>query len=162
MTEKCSVCGYNVIQPNGVRSAPYLIVGEKPSFDDQRIGIPFTGNIQDMLKYELARVGIQLQRCRLITAWPHADGKNPECLNQHFGLVLQELMINRTAVLFVGDGLPQMFGAPPLKDISGLVVDVLPNINLTGRFVFVGSLFGYQGGTIGELRFGLNNLRGEL
>ena len=158
----CSVCGYHIVNTNGVQNAPYLIVGEKPSFDDQKTGLPFSGKIGEMLGYELAREGIQLQRCRLITAYPHAAEKpNPECLNQNFSNVLVELMIPRTSVLFVGEGLPQMFGLTSLKDISGLVIDCLPNINLMGRFVFIGSLFGYQQGTLGELRFGLKNLRVE-
>lgn len=160
MIRQCSVCGYNTVQPNGVQSAPYLIVGEKPSFDDQRIGIPFTGSIQEMLSYELALVGIQLQRCRLITVWPHATDTNQECMNQNFTNILAELMLPRTGVLFIGDGIPQLFGLPTLKDISGLVIPTLPNINLDGRFVFIGSLFGFQKGMLGEMRLGLKNLRG--
>lgn len=162
MIEKCKVCGYNTVNPNGIQNAPWLIVGDKPSYDDMKAGLPFTGEIEQLLTYELARVGIQLQRCRLITAWPHEATKDMECLNQYFGRVLKELLIPRSGVLFVGDSLTGMFGVQPVKDISGLVMDTIPTVGLTGRFVFIESLFGFKRGTIGELRFALRNLRGEL
>jgi hypothetical protein len=161
MRTQCPVCGYQTVIANGKHDASYLIVGDAPSFEDVKIGLPFTGKIGEMLSYELAREGIQLQRCRLITIWPHSVTKNIECMNTNFSLVLSELLKPREGVLFTGNEIPGLFGLPPVKDISGLVMPVLNNIQLEGRFVFINNLFSFQNGMLGELRFALKNLRGK-
>lgn len=161
MRIQCPVCSSYTVVANGKHNAPYLIVGDAPSFEDMKIGLPFTGRIGDMLSYELAREGIQLQRCRLITIWPHSVTKNIECMNVNFSLVLTELLKPREGVLFTGNEIPGLFGLPPVKDISGLVMPVLNNIQLEGRFVFINNLFSFQNGMLGELRFAIKNLRGK-
>ena len=159
MRIQCPVCGYQTVSANGRHDAPYLIVGDAPSFEDMKVGLPFTGRIGDMLSYELAREGIQLQRCRLITVWPHSVTKNIECMNTNFSLVLAELLKPREGVLFTGTEISGLFGLPPVSHISGLVMPVLNNIQLEGRFVFINNLFSFQNGMLGELRFALKNLR---
>ena len=161
MRIQCPVCSSCTVTANGKHDASYLIVGDAPSFEDVKIGLPFTGKIGEMLSYELAREGIQLQRCRLITIWPHSVTKNIECMNTNFSLVLSELLKPREGVLFTGNEIPGLFGLPPVKDISGLVMPVLNNIQLEGRFVFINNLFSFQNGMLGELRFALKNLRGK-
>ena len=161
MRIQCPVCSNLTVSANGRHDAPYLIVGDAPSFEDVKVGLPFTGKIGDMLSYELAREGIQLQRCRLITIWPHSVTKNIECMNTNFSLVLAELLKPREGVLFTGTEISGLFGLPPVKDISGLVMPVLNNIQLDGRFVFINNLFSFQNGMLGELRFAVKNLRSK-
>ena len=98
MRIQCPVCNSYTVTANGRHDAPYLIVGDTPSFEDVKIGLPFTGKIGEMLSYELAREGIQLQRCRLITIWPHSVTKNIECMDNNFSLVLTELLKPREGV----------------------------------------------------------------
>lgn len=161
MRIQCPVCSGYTVTANGRHDAPYLIVGDAPSYEDMKVGLPFTGRIGDMLSYELAREGIQLQRCRLITIWPHQVTKNIECMNTNFSLVLTELLKPREGVLFTGTEISGLFGLPPVKDISGLVMPVLNNIQLEGRFVFINNLFSFQNGMLGELRFAVKNLRSK-
>ena len=82
-------------------------------------------------------------------------------MNTNFSLVLAELLKPREGVLFTGTEISGLFGLPPVSHISGLVMPVLNNIQLDGRFVFINNLFSFQNGMLGELRFAVKNLRSK-
>lgn len=158
---QCPVCRKYSVLPNGVQSSPYLIVGEHPYYDDLKVGLPFTSKIGDFLAYELARVGIQLQRCRLVTMYPHLE-PSYECAQVHLSsILLPELKIPRQCILMIGNNLSTIMGEPyTVKEISGLVRDTIPLLNLTQKVVYVNDVHGFMRGQMGEFRLALKNFRG--
>lgn len=161
MSYQCPVCNKFSVKPNGRQNADWLIVGETPSFDDVRIGLPFTGKLGEFLGYELARVGIQLSACRLVTINPHIDAQS-ECVKEHFvNICMPELYIPRKGILIIGNTAPNFLGMvnTNLKDIQGLNMSSIPSLGITGNIVYTSELYGVINGYLGELRLALTNLK---
>jgi len=141
-----------------------LLVGEYPSYDDVKIGLPFTGKVGEFLSYELARVGIQLSSCRLVTAYPHLDSTY-ECLQEHFSkYCLPDLLIPRKGILLIGNTLHSIFfqNGRSIKDMQGLQMGGLDTLDIKGNVVCVGELWGSINGYLGEFRLALKNFRGGV
>ena len=158
---QCSVCNRYSVRANGKQNADWLIVGEYPSYDDLKVGLPFTGKVGEFLSYELARVGIQLTACRLVTAYPHLD-TTQECLREHFvNTCMPELLINRKGILLVGNTLTNVLGmvGVNLKDIQGIQLGGIKSLGVQGNVVATGELYGSINGYNGEFRLALKNLK---
>ncbi|MBE0573332.1 hypothetical protein IH575_00310 [Candidatus Dojkabacteria bacterium] len=157
----CPACRKYSIMPNGIQNAQHLIVGQQPYYDDLRVGLPFTGSIGGFLAYELARVGIQLQRCRLVTLYPHLDASY-ECSQTHLSnIFLPEIKIPRQCILMIGNDLSTIMGEKhTVKELSGLVRDTIPLLGIKQKVVYVNDVHGFMRGQLGEFRFALQNFRG--
>lgn len=128
MKETCPVTKNFIVPPNGKWDAKVLLVGSKVGAEEIRIGVPFVGNTGKILSYELGRVGLPLETCRVTNLWLYEPltQKDPlykDAFNFCFGKLVDELSTKRIGVLFMGAELAELFNKP-LKDWYGVPIDL--------------------------------------
>lgn len=156
MREQCPHCNKFLILPNGPANSDILLVGDAPGEDEIKMGLPFAGRVGDVIGYELARVGVTLQRCRVMNLWPHGKGNNSSpCFNLGMSILMQELSTPRKAVLFMGSELTPMFGLPNVTSISGLSFEQIPILDIPYPCIFIPNPATVFHGPLGEIRFGI-------
>src|ERR1700690_756376 len=99
--EKCSICGDLLVSPIGPLSSTILFVGDFPNQDDQKQGRAFAGKTGDILKAELAKVGIQLSACRATNLWQHDKNEEKCKISWHMDTLAKEFK-NKNYILFMG------------------------------------------------------------
>lgn len=121
MRSRCDVCHCLLIDPVGPLSAEILLVGEYPGYEEVRQGAPFVGKTGDVLREELARVGIQYTRCRSTNLWLH-DKTNDCNIDYHIKMLVAE-MYARKYVLLMGSDVTKALLGTGVMDWSGLQVN---------------------------------------
>lgn len=118
----CPVClQYQLVGPGGPASAPILLVGEFPGWQEEKMGIPFVGQAGDILRAELGRVGIQYNTCRKTNLWQHKPTKNEADLDWMISQLAAELKKARH-VLFMGSECASTLFQVGVMDACGLKV----------------------------------------
>lgn len=152
---KCK-CGLRIIEPIGNIKSRILIVGEYPNFLCFKTWKPFSQDAGEVLKSELARIGIALSDCRLTNMWRHAPSETCP-LDLHMKDVLKEGK-ERRYILFMGNLVAQeLFGGSALS-LSGLRLshELFPKSRIM-VLQHPATILG-KGATIGEFRLALQKL----
>jgi len=84
----------------GPPASKILLVGSRPEGEDVSKGMPFGGKKGDVLFGEFSRVGLPLQRMRIMYLFDH-QGSTEECDKISFVNVLKE-MKDKDGVLLIG------------------------------------------------------------
>lgn len=153
----CPACSEEGTPPRGSKNSKYLLVFNKPyitaavrSYKDKLSGL-------DILRKELARVGLDIAEFRMCWLNLHEPSKNENCYKVGRDIVLDEAK-GKQAVVLVGAEPVEEFTGLSASDVYGLqvesptfsapVVFVLPKPE--GVFV--------KGAGIGELRLSVEKL----
>ncbi len=128
----CEFCSVSLIRPSGPPDADVLVAGYEPTPQDLEASRPFTGQLGDILRTELAREGIDLYQIRATYLWGHAPVKetkkiHPE-FDSHLARFLEECK-GRKMILLLGTDLAKMFlsrisasGKVTATSLSGLTL----------------------------------------
>jgi len=157
----CPSCGEDAVAPQGRKNAKYLLVFSKPypmaavrSYKDKVTGL-------DVLRKELAKVGLDLSEFRQAFLWQHEPGKNTNCYTAGRDMVLEEAK-GKEAVILVGSEASEEFCGYGAGDVAGLQVE---SAVLSAPLVFVlpkpEGVF-VRGAGIGELRLAVQKLGRKL
>ena len=153
----CPACGDEGSSPKGSKNSKYLLVFNKPyitpavrSYKDKVTGI-------DVLRKELARVGLDLAEFRMTWLWLHEPGKNENCYTVGRDIILDEAK-GKQAVVLVGAEPVEEFTGLSASDVYGLQVE---SPTFSSPIVFVlpkpEGVF-VKGAGIGELRLSVEKL----
>ena len=153
----CASCGEDGTPPRGSKNSKYLLVFTKPyntpairNYKDKVTGI-------DVLRKELARVGLDIAEFRQTWLWLHEPGKNENCYKVGRDIVLEEAK-GKEAVILVGAEATEEFTRFSASDVYGLQVE---SPALSAPIVFVlpkpEGVF-VKGAGIGELRLSIEKL----
>lgn len=147
-----------IVQPIGPKNASILLVGEFPNYDDLRSGYVGSGRVGEILRMELARVGIQLAQCRLVNMWHHAISKDCS-LEYHTDVMLPELSGHDWVVL-MGSTPTKVFLDKGIMEVSGLKVTskLFPKIKMFA-IPNAGTLLR---GDVGEMRLALQKFKERM
>jgi uracil-DNA glycosylase family 4 len=119
--ETCPICNNLLLVPAAGPRSDVLLVGEEPGWQEEKVGQPFIGPAGDILRAELARVGIQYSTCRVTNLWQHAISKEAGELDYHIGLLMKEL--NKVKhVLFMGSECAKTLFHLSVLETAGLKV----------------------------------------
>jgi len=119
--QPCPLCGNWLVEPVGPPSAPLLLLGEYPGWREAKEGRAWIGEAGQVLRAELARVGIQFDRCRATNLWLHNPSKEPGEYEYHMQNALNECK-GRKAILLMGSDVSWAFLDRAVSDVSGLLV----------------------------------------
>lgn len=164
---KCEICGGNTVPYWGPTSTGILLIGEFPGWQELRDGRPWVGEAGLVLRQELAKVGIQLQRVRSGNIWQHdpPEKKDPLYnaeLDYHFELTRKELK-DAKYVLLMGSDVARVFYGKLVTSISGLNIrsPVFPSC-VKGSIIIPNPASALiPSGVIGEIRLGIQRF-GEM
>jgi uracil-DNA glycosylase family 4 len=116
----CPVCNNNqCVPPSGPQKSPILVVGEFPGEIEIEKGKPMVGRMGTILKMELGRLGIDLNRLRLCNLWQHIPNNNEECYKHGMEIVIQEAK-DKKAILLLGSESVKCFTGEKVSDVCGL------------------------------------------
>jgi hypothetical protein len=149
---KCPNCTLLLVEPVGPVRASLLLVGEFPNYDDVRNGVVGTGKVGEILRKELARIGIQLSSCRFLNLWQHAKSK--ECDSDfHLSYVVKELE-GHDWVLLMGSEITKALVGHGIMEVSGLKVKskLFPKV----KFFAIPNAGTLLHGDLGEMRLALD------
>lgn len=119
---KCPICHSDeCVPPTGKKGAKILIVGEAPGRDEIKRGKPFCGATGEVLRKELAKVGIDIHSVRMCNIWHHAPNGNEECLQYGFAQVVKEAR-DKDVVLLIGSDTVKRFCHVKVTDVTGMEV----------------------------------------
>lgn len=151
MRAKCPHCGHSLVEPAGPPTSPILLLGEFPGMEEIKVGRPWVGKAGEILRDELARVGISMASCRATNLWLHAPSK--ECpYDWHLDQAMKELQ-GRKAVLLIGSEVTRVFLDAKVSDWVGLQVKskLLPKTVKVAVVSYNPAIALH--GSIGEIRF---------
>ena len=115
----CPKCGRRLVEPSGPVKSPVLIAGEFPGVDEIRRGIPWIGRAGDILRNEMGRAGLSLERCRITNLWLH--GVTDDCDKDWHMTQLKKELLGRAAVLLMGsDVLAEFLPGESVMELNGL------------------------------------------
>lgn len=133
--DHCTICGKRLIPNAGDPKSPLLIASEFPSWEEVRAGRPFAGPAGEVLRKELARVGLSYLQFRVTNLWLHeplergrtnaSKARYAEELEWHLQWLIEEMQ-GRQAILLLGSDVTQAVLGYPVMDVAGLPTDVLP------------------------------------
>jgi hypothetical protein len=151
-TSLCRYCGQEIIHPAGDLTSTFALIGEFPNAVDVKVGKPFVGGANTILRQELARLGIDIDSLLTSNLWPHPQTGNPKCLDNGLGELLKTLQ-PVSNVLFFGSECSQVFLYENVPAISGLWMtsNLLPG----KRIMVTANPSNLWNGNIGELRLAL-------
>ena len=150
----CPHCSHLLVQPNGPPKADILLLGPYPGVEEQVQGFPWVGSAGEVLKRELARVGIAYVKCRATNLWQHAENK--ECdFEWHKEMAFKE-MLGRKAILLMGALTCNVLLNERVSDVSGLRVRSMwiPESTIVYASVNPADATGKQG-LLGEVRLAI-------
>lgn len=117
----CPACNQmQLVEWAGPPKAKLALMGEFPGWLETRDGVPWIGEAGGILRSELARVGIQMEACRIGNLWLHYSTKDCD-LEYHKKVAIKELR-GRSCVLMMGSTMAGVFYDDAISDISGLRV----------------------------------------
>lgn len=157
----CPNCNQKLIRYNGNPSSQILLVIEEPSYKDIMNGLPLSDEIGELLRYELMRIGITIENCRLASLWLHRkDMQNNQCFLHGWDTLRKELMKSRKLTIFFGTEFFNLFNINPnyiTLPVSGEKYFpsewILVLSNLSTNAIYSG---------IGELRLALEKAKAKL
>ena len=118
----CPICKSDECVPAvGSTKAKILIVGEFPGKDELKSGKPFSGATGAVLRTELGKVGLDVNRMRLCNLWYHIPNKKKECLEFGMQQVIKEAK-DKQAILLVGSDVVKTFCDMSVSLVNGLQV----------------------------------------
>jgi uracil-DNA glycosylase family 4 len=119
---KCPKCDFTIVPPAGNKTSRILIAGEFPGAFEIQKRVPFVGRTGDILRTELARVGISLDAIRRTNLWLHHFTPNMYDDHKHFewhmASILQEIG-NANYVLLLGSEMAKIFLKKRITDVCG-------------------------------------------
>lgn len=128
----CPICGQKLIAPAGRPSSPILLVGEFPGWKEIQKGTPFCGESGEVLKGELARVGIDWRYCRMTNLWLHEAPAKPKAspkitpdmlfYQRDRGFNLEQLvgqMATAKVILLMGSDVAELLVGKSISKING-------------------------------------------
>lgn len=123
--QHCPSCTEPCVMPYG--NSDILLIGEFPGEAELQTGIPFSTHPRyttagEVLKKELARVGLQTSDFVRMNLWVHEPNKNENCHKVGYDMVL-EIAKTKKAILLVGSDVVDTFTKYKVSDVSGLQVD---------------------------------------
>lgn len=164
--KRCEKCGKLLINPMGNPQAPYLLVGEYPGHNENIQGLPFAFRQKerqtlsgDILKAELARVGIMLNSVLVTNLWHHQKNEK-ECDPALHIDATAKLFADRTHVLLMGSEVTQAFLDVKVNEVSGLKVNV-PGFRKVRFWVSPNPGLAYSQ-PVGELRLALQRFSEDI
>jgi len=119
--ELCPICGKLMVLPVGPPDSYILLVGEYPGWEELKSGYVWVGKGGDVLRAELAMVGIQYEACRVTNLWGHHPSKEESEYDWHMGRLLGETK-GRKYILLMGSDVCKAFLDEAVSDVSGLIV----------------------------------------
>src|SRR3990167_7228787 len=156
--QPCPLCGNWLVEPVGPPSAPLLLLGEYPGWREAKEGRAWIGEAGQVLRAELARVGIQFDRCRATNLWLHKPSKEPGEYEYHMQNALEEVR-NRRIVFLMGSDVARAFLDQSVSDVSGLVVR---SRLISSGIILIASknpaLLLRQGAVVGDVRHAMTSL----
>src|SRR3990167_6689910 len=120
--QACPICGNLLVLPVGAKDASILLVGEYPGVEEVKSGFCWVGSGGEVLRSELARVGIQYEQCRATNLWLHAPSKEYEEYRWHMEQMLTEVQAKKY-VLLMGSDVCKALLNEAVSDVSGLIVN---------------------------------------
>lgn len=119
MRDKCDVCHRPLVSSCGPLDADILLVGEFPGWEEIKKGAPFVGRTEELLRDELAKVGIQYRSCRMTNLWQHeidAEGCN---ISYHVRELGKE-MNRHKYILLMGSEITKTYLNKGIMELSGM------------------------------------------
>lgn len=159
MGSVCKACGKEIIPFRLPAEAAYAVVGEFPGQIEIKMGLPFVGRSGNVLRQELARLGIDIDDLGMGNLWYHENNESEKCRDLGLGALLRALQPFHS-VLFLGSDCSRVFFNESVTNISGLWLEsrLLPKKKLMAT-VNPASLL--KGGGIGEFRLALELFFGK-
>jgi len=118
----CPICGNdNCVPPAGNKDSKVAIIAEFPGHEETIKGRPMVGNMGDLLKIELGKLGIDLNRIRVGNLWYHEKNGNEECLQYGAQQIIND-SIGREVILLLGSDTVKYFTGENVGDVSSLIV----------------------------------------
>ncbi len=165
--EKCPKCDYWMVADRGSVSAPYMIAGSYPGFEEIKQGYAMVGQMSQLLNIELARVGLVYQQFLFTNLWLHQYPAEKEkgrekIIENHNPFFIEEFYKktkNKKAILIAGSECVRTLTGHKVEDVTGLdvrdllivplKVPVIASVNPASAFHSV----------IGEVRISLQHLK---
>lgn len=157
--DKCKICGMSMVRYVGLPNADILLILDKPDWQDIKKGYLMGGDVGGIFRSELARVGIQLNSCRVVCLWRHGIPKKvSSCdIDYHANMLWKELA-GKKKILLLGDKIIRVVTDMSLMDVSGLKIEsiLMPKNAVVVAAPNPSSLIK---GQVGEMRLALENFR---
>lgn len=154
----CPNCGTSdCVPPYGRKLSKVLVVGAFPGEEEIRQMRPFVGKSGGILRNELSRLGVDLDRLRLCNLWLHTPNNLIGCLQQSMDVVREEAKGKRI-VLLIGSEPSRAFVGYGDTEVNGLV---LKSEHFECPVVVCVQPVSVFHGGVGELRFALKNFVDE-
>ena len=116
----CPICDdKHCVPPSGSTKSPVLIVAEFPGEEELEKGRPMVGRMGTVLKTELGRLGIDINRMRLCNLWQHTPNGNEDCYKHGFETVIKEAK-GEQAILLLGSDTVKAFTGEKVSEVCGL------------------------------------------
>lgn len=161
----CPVCkSEDCVPAFGYSKSQYLIIGEEPGHDEIKKGKPFTGATGGVLRTELGKLGLDMQKFRVCNLWLHPkstkkDNSNKECLEYSVQQVIKEAK-GKKAILLIGSETVKFFCNKAVSNVTGLKV-TSPYLSAPLIMACVQPATAFHG-TVGELRLSLEKFVEEI
>ena len=156
----CPVCKSNDCVPaGGNEKSKVLLIGEFPGADEVRTGKPFSGATGMVLKYELAKLGIDLYGLRICNMWLHPPNHNEDCLNYGIQQAIKEAK-DKAIILLIGSDSVKYFCNMKVSKVNGLEV-TSPYLSAPVIMALVQPATVFHG-CVGEVRFGLKKFAEKM
>lgn len=155
-TINCPACDTSMIFAVGPKKSSILIIGEAPGDEEVKSGKPYTGRTGTVLRAELGRLGIDMNRMRITNMWLHPKTDNEKCFEYGFTQALEEAK-DRKAILLIGAGTLKKFCGHGVEDYNGLLVK---SKWLSAPYIMAcvqPAVVWNENGTLGEVRFVMKN-----
>ena len=150
----CPICSNTkCVPPAGRIHSPILIVAEFPGDQEAIKGRPMVGRMGDVLRMELGKLGMDLNRLRLCNLWYHAPNNNKNCYEYGFEQVIKEAK-GRKAILLLGSESVKAFCNESVSKVCGLQVKS-PYLSAPIVYACVNPAQAFHS-PIGELRLALS------
>lgn len=157
----CPNCGNQLVVPVGPEDAPVLLIGEFPGYNEIVRGYPFVSGVKnktlsgDILKAELARVGVQMFACRATNLWQHEKNEKGCDISWHIDTAFKEFA-GRKIIVCLGSDVSKTLFKTNIMDVAGMVLEheAYPGI----KFLLSPNPAIALHGPLGELRHALSIL----
>lgn len=118
----CPICkSTDCVPAGGKQNSKILLIGEFPGEDEVKSGKPFSGATGNVLRMELAKLGVDLSRMRITNLWLHIPNHNEDCLKYSVEQVIKEAK-GKEAILLIGSDAVKYFTSKKVSQVNGLEV----------------------------------------
>jgi uracil-DNA glycosylase len=117
---ECPICKEKIISPKGDPKSLILVISTAPTAEDILAEKPFEGQYGTILKFELARNGVDLSQLRQTCLWLHEPSKkNKPDAEWNYQQAVKE-SIGRKVLLLLGTDVTKIFLKRSATEVSGL------------------------------------------